>query len=161
MNKEIIINNVIYIFTYVEDLNSWIIYESERLFSGYNLELSLGLNYLKKDIDWEEIRWFLTYVQEVDKTKDEIINKSKRVLKELFKVNYKDVFNDETIRCIDFEITGIELKKVNVFKLYNEFEFDILLYPYDTLDRNKDVGTFIWRANVRANALQGVYCEDL
>ena len=63
MKKKIIINNIIYTFTYVEDLNRWIIYENEDLFFGYNIEILLGLNYSRNNINWEEISSFFFFTK--------------------------------------------------------------------------------------------------
>lgn len=160
MNKELFVNNIVYTFFYTEDLNLWRLIEDNNLLSGYKIDLEVDLNSLEKSINWDEINDFISYLQRRnDKINNDIIEKSSIALKGLFNSIYTNSLTKEVKSNIEFELSGIDYKKTIKSRFDNEYEYDLFFFPYNTIDRNMDVGSFVWRVKIRGNILYGVNCD--
>jgi hypothetical protein len=160
MDKELSVCGIAYSFSFNESLNLWRVVGSQNLLSGYKIDLEVNLNLTKKDIDWSELSKFISYLQARSyKVNSDTIDKSKIALKGLFNGIYKDSLAEEVKVNVDFELSGIDYRKTLVSSFGSKYEYDMFFFPYNSIDRNMDMGSFVWRAKMRGNVLYGVDCD--
>lgn len=160
MNKKILVNKTAYNFTYLKDLNLWIIKGDRNLFPGHHIDLEIDLNSIEESVDWGEITGFISYLQRRNnKTNNDIFEKSFIALKGLFNSVYKDSLSEDVKSNVEFELTGIDFKRTIKSRLGSQYEYDLYFFPYSKKHNFMDIGSFAWRIKMKGNILYGVTCD--
>jgi len=162
MKKEIILNGIPYVFYFSEELNLWRVIESDKIISSHTIDLEIDLNNLKKNIDWNEIDSFISFLKSHNEKIIENIKDAEEVLLNLFKIIYKKSFTKEIKSNISFRLSGIDYKSYcRIINMEKDFEYDFFFFPYNSKNEYQDIGSFVWRANFRNLLLLGVYCDRI
>jgi hypothetical protein len=116
----------------------------------------------KSSLNWEELAAFIESMKRNSLLYKERINDAKQVLKSLFKSINKKAYDVDFFERIEFNLSGIDYKgKCKIVNLEDRFMYDCFFFPQYTKDPQRDIGSFVWRANFRDTLLLGVYCERI
>ncbi len=158
MKKEIYINNTRFDFLYPEGLSLWKLVENEQLVLGQIMDLEMYSDKLGKNIDRNNVRAFVTFLQRNKVTFTKILHESSIALKGLFNAINQHSFTSETKSNISFKLSDIDYKGCSEI-INQENEFDLIFFPFNIQNKFMDIGGFVWRAIYRRNNLLGVFCD--
>ncbi|MFT3994447.1 MAG: hypothetical protein QM660_09075 [Dysgonomonas sp.] len=138
MKKEIIVNNLVFNFEYVDEKSMWNLgyHEFDFLKIGYDVNITIN----KGEPSWDEIIFFLKFILDDISGFKRLLVQSNSKLRNYFYNMYKDVEIDIEISNIFFTLCNIEYikysSKVQQFEYVLNFNIESVSDPdffmYDT-----------------------------
>jgi hypothetical protein len=156
--KNIVVEGVSFEFFLDRDTHMWRLIDCSDLLPSCTLDIEISLSNFNNGINWNDVEGFIRFFKNESRLVYNGVEQAKMLLKSFFALTYKDAFNPQDLADIEFSLSGIDFKgHCGIEK--EKFHYDMFFFPYNKVDKYKDIGALTWRAFFRDALLLGVYCD--
>ncbi len=159
MEKQLVVDGVLFDFFLFEEFQTWRCYENNDLIKGVTLDLEIDLN-IVSEFNWDDVADFILFLRHTQEVKQKNISSSKVVLKSYYNELFKGMY--PALDKVSFTLSSVNYKgHCKNVNLRSEFEYDFVFFPEQLDNPHFDSGSFNWISLLRDNLFLGVYCDRI